>query len=86
MLNQSTKLAAIIDLITLIVVGVLVLMLVLGMYYWLRSQRRTKAMGDVDWEREKERLLLLASAKKADRKMEDSGKKRQPDEKNKKGS
>jgi hypothetical protein len=85
MLNGSAKIAAVIDLITLIVVAVVALMLVLGMYYWARSQSKAKAMGDVDWEREKERLLLLASAKKASRKADESSKKAKPDKKDESG-
>jgi Flp pilus assembly protein TadB len=69
---EEIDIAGIVNLIMYAIVATALLILVFGFWGWMKNQKNKKVMGDVDWEEEKERLLFIASEKKARREAEDS--------------
>ena len=59
--------ARIIYMILLIILGSGLLTVAVGVYMWTRDQKNNKPLSDIDWGKEKEKMLLLATEKKANR-------------------
>ena len=55
------------NMIFLVVGGTALLIILIAVYTWFRGQKKKHPLDDIDWEKEKEKLLLLASEKKATR-------------------
>ncbi len=72
--------ARIFYMILLIILGSGLLTAAVGVYMWTRDQKNNKPLSDIDWGKEKEKMLLLATEKKANReqnKADDKSEKRE---------
>jgi hypothetical protein len=65
---ESRSSLEIFNMVILLLITTVLIIILVGVYAWARGQRGKKALDDVDWEKEKERLLFLAAEKKASRK------------------
>lgn len=63
-ISDSTR---VLNMIILIVAGTALLIILFAVYAWVREQKKKLPLDDIDWGKEKEKLLLLASEKKASR-------------------
>ena len=68
-MSEITDNTRLINMILLIILGTVLLIGAVSIYKWTRDQKDVKPLGDVDWDKEKERLLQLAAEKKASRKL-----------------
>jgi len=50
-----------------IILGTTMLIIAVSIYKWTRDQKGVKPLGDIDWDKEKEKMLQLAAEKKASR-------------------
>ena len=79
-MGEITDNARIFNMILLIILGTVLLIGAVSIYKWTRDQKGAKPLGDIDWGKEKEKMLQLASEKKANReqnKADDKSEKRE---------
>ena len=79
-MGEITDNARIINMVLLIILGTGLLAVAVGVYLWTRDQKNNKPLSDIDWGREKGKMLLLATRKKANReqnKADDKSEKRE---------
>jgi len=63
-ISDSTR---VLNMIILVVAGTALLIILFTAYTWMRGQKKKHPLDVIDWGKEKEKLLLLASEKKASR-------------------
>jgi hypothetical protein len=75
-MDNTEDTTRIINMVILIIAGTALMIILFAVYSWMRGQRKKRPLDDIDWDKEKERLLLLASEKKVSRKLgkEEGGK------------
>ena len=79
-MGEITDNARIFNMILLIILGTVLLIIALSIYKWTKDQKDVKPLDDIDWDKEKEKMLQLASEKKANReqnKADDKSEKRE---------